>query len=323
MPKVQEAKILQEKQVMRKLLVSLVAIIVMMAALAVPAEAKPRQKKYRVTYTWQQFGPIFGWAQDRINQPFGRLDGKKPSSSGSGINIYVIDTGIGDEDCNGHGSFINSLFVSNDLGIVKEANVVGVKALNCKGVGSEQDVIDGVMWVIENADPSSSIVNMSLGGPPSSSVDAAVRELALLMPVVVAAGNESSNACDSSPARVAEVITVASMNYVNMRSRFSNWGPCVDMWAPGDMIDGYDESGEEKRGSGTSFSAPLVVAAIAFVADRDNTTTMQAAQTVFNESSNMPIIDGRCTAGAVRCKVLFLRDEPYDWLRNDSPSWLQ
>ena len=308
---------------MRKLIISLVAIVVMMASLAVPAEAKPKQKKYRVTYAWQQFGPILGWAQDRINQPFGRLDGKRPSSSGSGINIYVIDTGLGEEDCNGHGSFINSLFVGSDLGIVKEANVVGVKVLNCNGVGSAQDVIDGVMWVIENADPSSSIVNISIGGPPSAPVDAAVRELALLMPVVVAAGNESSDACNTSPARVSEVITVGSMNYVNMRSSFSNWGPCVDMWAPGDRIDGYDKFGAGQRGSGTSFSAPLVVAAIAFVADRDNTTTMQAAQTVFNESSNMPIIDGRCTAGAVRCKVLFLRDEPYDWLRNDSPSWLQ
>jgi serine protease len=306
---------------MRRVLVSIIAVAVMAASFASPTEAKA--KRYRVNYTWQQFGPIFGWAQDRINQPFGRLDGKRPSISGSGISIYVIDTGIGEEDCNGHGSFINSLFTSNGLGIVKSANVVGVKVLNCNGSGTAQDVIAGVQWVIENADPSTSIVNMSLGGPPSSSVDAAVREMALLMPVVVAAGNDSINACNSSPARVREVITVASMNYVNMRSWFSNWGPCVDIWAPGERVDGYDKSGADQRGSGTSFSAPLVVASIAFVASRDNSTTMQAAQTVFNESSNMPIIDGRCTAGMVRCKVLFLRDEPYDWLRNDSPSWLQ
>lgn len=307
---------------MRKFLISLMTIVVMVSSFSAVAEARVKPKKYRVNYTWQQFGPIFGWAQDRINQPFARLDGKKPTASGSGVNIYVIDTGIGEEDCNGHGSFISSLFTSTGLGIVRDANVISVKVLNCNGAGTAQDVITGVRWVIDNADPSSSIVNMSLGGPISASVDAAVKELALMMPVVVAAGNDAINACYSSPARVPEVITVASMNYVNMRSSFSNWGPCVDMWAPGDRVDGYDKSGADQRGSGTSFSAPLVVASIAFVADRDNKTTMDAAQTLFNESSNMPIIDGRCTAGLIRCKVLFLRDEPYDWLRNDSPSWL-
>ncbi len=307
---------------MKKFLISLVTIAVMVSSFYGVAEARSKPKRYRVNHTWQQFGPIFGWAQDRINQPFARLDGKKPTASGSGVSIYVIDTGIGEEDCNGHGSFIGSLFTSAGLGIVRDANVVSVKVLNCNGAGTAQDVIAGVRWVIDNADPSSSIANMSFGGPISAPVDAAVKELALMMPVVVAAGNDAINACHSSPARVPEVITVASMNYVNMRSSFSNWGPCVDMWAPGDRVDGYDKSGADQRGSGTSFSAPLVVASIAFVADRDNATTMDAAQTLFNESSNMPVIDGRCTAGVIRCKVLFLREEPYDWLRNDSPSWL-
>lgn len=303
-----------------KFIAFIVALAVGMFGFAGDAHAAKKKKKvYRVRTSWSE---MFGsrWAQDRINQPFGMLDGVAPTSqsSGSGITVYVIDTASEESDCNGHGTFVSSLINDEYYGIARGASVVNVKALNCEGAGTVAQVINAIQWVRDNADYDSSILNMSLGGPPSDSLDAATNELADLMPVVVAAGNSGGLACGMSPARAVNAITVASYNVAGLRSLFSNWGSCVDIWAPGSSVDGRWVDGNHRQASGTSAASPIVAASIAYVASRDGVTTLEAAQTIFNESSNLPIIDGRCTK---RCNVLWLRETPDWWLRSDSPSW--
>jgi subtilisin family serine protease len=263
-----------------------------------------------------------GWAQDRVNQPWDSLDGKTLAGApmGAGITVYVIDTGVGTNDCHGHGSFMASLINSASYGISSLANVVGIKALGCDGTGTLAQVITAIQWVDAHAEYSSSIVNMSLGGNANPELDAVVNALAVKMPVVVAAGNESTDACTRSPARAKSAITVAAMTKNHLRSIFSNWGKCVDIWAPGSAIDGLNKLGDPMTASGTSPATALVSAAIAYIADRDESTTMQAALTIMKESSDIVIIDGR--TNGVKPYVLWVRDAPYRWIRTAYPSSL-
>jgi subtilisin family serine protease len=302
-----------------KAFVVVLSFVLAFFGIAEDASAAKKKKIYRVRTSWSEY---YGakWAQDRLNQPFGRLDGLTPinQDAGSGATVYVIDTASEDEDCNGHGTFVSSLINDNEFGVAPSANVVNVKALGCDGSGTVAQVVAAINWVKENADYENSIVNMSLGGPKSATIDNATNELADLMPVVVAAGNDGGHACNMSPARAVNAITVASFNFSGLRSLFSNWGSCVDIWAPGSNVDGRWGDGDHRQASGTSAAAPLVAASIAYIASRDGVGTMQAAQILFNESSNLPIIDGRCIK---RCNVLWLRETPDWWLRSDSPSW--
>ena len=156
-----------------------------------PVDAKRAKKKatFRAVENVPSV-PGAAWAQDRVNQPWDRLDGRTLAGAqmGAGITVYVIDTGVGVGDCNGHGSFMASLVNSPSYGIATLATVVGVKALGCNGIGTLAQVIAAVKWVDANAEYSSSIVNMSLGGNASPGLDAVVNALAKKMPVVVAAG---------------------------------------------------------------------------------------------------------------------------------------
>jgi len=282
-------------------------LIVSVGLGASPAEAKKKRKIFRAVQTWKQAYKE-NWALDRINQVRWKLDGNILSNdlAGDGITIYVIDTGVGEEDCNGHGTVVASIVAGDVYGVAPLADVVSVKALDCNGAASAADVINAVKWVEENADPESSIVNMSLGGDPSESLDSAVSMLANIMPVVVAAGNESTDACYKSPARVSNAITVAGYDRNNLRSIFSNFGSCVDIWAPGTAIDGIDRNGNRVQWSGTSMSTALISGAIAFIASRDSVTTNQAATVMMGQASRPYLIDARLVG--VSAYAVWIRD---------------
>lgn len=277
-----------------------IAITVAFAAsLSASAAIAAPKKKFRAVQTWRQ-GYTEGWALDRINQKSIKLDGVTVSGSGAGagITIYVIDTGIGADDCNGHGTVVASMISGDVYGVASGSETVSVKALDCAGFGTANDVINAINWVKDNANPSTSIVNMSLGGLPNTAVDSAVAKLAALMPVVVAAGNSSTSACNSSPARVANAITVAAYDQYNMRSIFSNFGSCVDVWAPGTAIDGIDKNGNRVQWSGTSMSTALVSGSIAYIADRNGMTTLQAASKMMQDASRPYLVDARLSGTA-------------------------
>jgi len=280
----------------RVVIAALASVIISISSVnTVIAKNKPAQKRdFRAVKTWKQ-GYKEGWALDSINQVHWRLD-KVPlanENAGEGITIYVIDTGVGEEDCNGHGTVVASIAAGSEYGVAPAADIVSVKALNCEGSGTAADVIAAVEIVAEMADPETSVVNMSLGGPAKASVDAVVASLAERMPVVVAAGNESTDACEKTPARVPAAITVAGYDNTNLRSIFSNYGSCVDIWAPGTAVDGVDKNGDRVQWSGTSMTTAIISGAVAFIASRDGITTRQAADKMMQTAARPYLIDAR------------------------------
>jgi subtilisin family serine protease len=230
------------------------------------------------------------WGIDRIDQRTLPLNGAFSSpSTANNVSIYVVDTGIdashpeftgrvasgfdssglgdGRTDCNSHGTHVAGIAAGSVHGVAKSARLVPVRVLACDGSGSISGVIAGLEWIASTRTLGErSVVNMSLGGGASSSLDAAVASLISTgVTVVVAAGNSNVDACTSSPARTAPAITVGSTTSTDSRSSFSNYGPCVDLFAPGSEITAAVPGGGTAVLSGTSMAAPHVagIAAIA------------------------------------------------------------
>lgn len=237
-----------------------------------------------------QTDPI--WNLDRIDQSSTVLNGRyyTGSLSGKGVHLYILDTGIASdhqefegrigngksfvqndpswEDCNGHGTHCASTAVGVRWGVAKEAIVHGVRVLNCGGSGAWSSIIGGLDWVIgeSNKWPWTSIASLSLGGDVSSVLNRAVRSAVNQgIFVTVAAGNENKDACTTSPASEPLAVTVGSTSKGDIRSSFSNFGKCVDIYAPGSFIKAADyryPSGSSIL-SGTSMATPHIAGAAA------------------------------------------------------------
>jgi serine protease len=221
------------------------------------------------------------WGLDRIDQRDLPLDNTyNYDNSGSGVNAYILDTGIrashnefggrvqsgytaindgrGTDDCNGHGTHVAGTVGGAVYGVAKESTLWAVRVLDCQGSGTMAGVVGGVDWVAANHQ-APAVANMSLGGGASSALDDAVNGAANAgVTMVVAAGNENQNACNVSPARAAEAFTVGSTTSSDNRSNFSNWGSCVDIFAPGSSITAawHTSNTATNTISGTSMAAP-------------------------------------------------------------------
>jgi subtilisin family serine protease len=219
------------------------------------------------------------WGLDRIDQRSRPLSGTYTyNSTGSGVRAYVIDTGIytshanfggrasnvydafggNGQDCNGHGTHVAGTIGSSTYGVAKGALLRGVRVLNCSGSGATSGIIAGIDWVrLNRVNPA--VANLSLGGGYSSALNTAVANLASSgVFVAVAAGNENQNACNVSPASAGAVTTVASSTSSDAKSSFSNWGSCVDLYAPGSSITSTWLNGGTNTISGTSMASPHV-----------------------------------------------------------------
>jgi len=245
------------------------------------------------------------WGVDRIEADRSSTFAGDGSGEVSNVNAYIIDTGIDQDhpdlnvvnhvnfqgkknaDCNGHGTHVAGTVAAIDnasdvVGVAPGAPLTGVKVLGCKGWGYTSNVIKGVDWVTENAEKPA-IANMSLGGGTSRALDEAVKNSADSGVLYsIAAGNEGRGTCKQSPARVGKhdgVVTTAATNSSDEETSWSNYGSCVDIWAPGASILSTKLGGGTTTLSGTSMASPHVGGTGALYLSKHPSSTPSAAET--------------------------------------------
>jgi hypothetical protein len=251
------------------------------------------------------------WGIDRIDQRNLPLSGTYTYNfNGAGVHAYIIDTGIrathqqfggrvsggftaindgnGTNDCNGHGTHVSGTVGSATYGVAKGVSLHPVRVLDCNGSGSTAGVIAGVDWVTQNR-VLPAVANMSLGGGVSTALDNAVaNSIAAGVTYAIAAGNSNANACNASPARVATALTVGSTTTTDARSSFSNFGTCVDLFAPGSSITSTWNTSDTATNtiSGTSMATPHVAGVAAlYLSQFGNQTAATVAAALVNNAT--------------------------------------
>jgi subtilisin family serine protease len=238
--------------------------------------------------------PNAGWALGRIDQRYGPSDNSFTyATSGLGVNIYIVDAGVNashpdfggrvhaawtwdsnypaDTDCNGHGTAVASVAAGSQFGVAKAATIWSVRGNDCDTWSWVSTWTAAIDWVTGNhINPA--VMNFSYGTTtfldgilPGSMHNAVIAAKASGVVVVVSAGNDGGDACGQSPANALEVLTVAATDNTDTRASFSDWGHCVDIFAPGVFVDVANYTGGYTQMSGTSFSAPYVAGAAALL----------------------------------------------------------
>jgi subtilisin family serine protease len=265
---------------------------------------KARMGEYHQT---TQYSPV--WGLDRIDQRQGMLNGTYVyGRTGAGVNVYVIDSGIdtthaefggrartaydvnggNGQDCYGHGTHVAGIVGGSLYGVAKSTRLYSVRIGDCTSYVDPAKVVMGINWV-RNNHVKPAVVNLSLGFPATQAVDDAVNALvAAGVTVVVSAGNQAVDACTRSPARVSEVITVGASTSFDAPWAYSNFGACVDLYAPGDGVTSVKPGNMIATESGTSQAAPHVagVAAMWLASNTGNTARGVTASIIMASTYN-------------------------------------
>jgi len=276
------------------------------------------------------------WHLDRIcRESVNDMDGDYyyRASAGSGVTAYIIDTGIrcthvefktnrctfgydatneGLFDGNGHGTHVASLVAGVVSGVAKKTTVVAVKVLTAGGSGTTAGVVAGVNWATNTylaGGKKPSVSNMSLGGGKSQALDdSVIASVGKGLSYAIAAGNENQNACNVSPANVKVAVTVGSTTLedsasssIDERSSFSNFGTCVDVFAPGSLIPGAWMTSDTamKTISGTSMASPVVAGVMSLVLGDNPTITPAQLHEIIKNEATKGVIDLLCGTNAI------------------------
>jgi subtilisin family serine protease len=256
------------------------------------------------------------WGLDRIDQKKLPLSGSYSNTrDGSGVTAYILDSGIkphnefgnrllpgfdaigdgnGTSDCLGHGTHVAGTVAGSTYGVAPAAQLVPVRIFGCSGGSSTSTILQGMDWILAHG-VRPAVVNMSLGGPASSAMDAgAARLIAAGFTVVVAAGNANTNACNVSPARLATAITVGATSPTDARASFSNYGKCLDLFAPGTGIRSAGITGADSVATmqGTSMAAPHAAGVAALLLQERNWLLPSQVATQMNTQATAAVKGG-------------------------------
>jgi subtilisin family serine protease len=269
------------------------------------------------------------WGLDRIDQRENTLSKSYAyNNTGAGVTVYIIDTGIltghtefggrasiGTDkvndgkatggDCNGHGTHVAGTVGGATYGVAKGVKLVAVRVLDCAGSGTWSGVIAGMDWATANhVEGTPAVANMSLGGGASSSVDDGVRRMiADGITTAVAAGNgnqggRQQNACNYSPARVPDAITVGATTQSDTKTSWSNYGDCVDIFAPGYQITSswYTSTTATNTISGTSMASPHVAGVAALYLQSNSSASPTTVAAALSANATKGIVKNSYTA---------------------------